>query len=139
MKKTFLLVLFASLLIAGCNNEPPKTEEGTTTTIDTPNVQRGDSTEDSTDNGTSSMPAQVFEESTAKNIQGATVVVKEGDRVVETVTTNANAAPNSNYTLSRVASGHTYSYTASKSGFTSQTKTGVYENASSLPWFAMKP
>ena len=135
MKKTFLLVLLASLIIAGCNNEPPTTGEGTTTTIDSPAVMLEDSTVDSTDNGTSSMPANVFEESNNKAIQGATVVAKENERTIETVTTNAQGG----YSFSRCVNGHTYSYTASKAGFTSQTKTGIYEGTSSLPWFAMKP
>ena len=79
------------------------------------------------------MPAQVFEDATAKPVAGATVVVLENDKALESALTDDKGF----YTTVKTLAGHSYTFTCSKTGFVTQSKKAVYESAGSLPLFAL--
>lgn len=141
MRKSFLLLLPVLVLMMACNNNT------TTTTTETPAV-KADSTQpapsatgaqdttatDGKVDGTSTMPAQVFEELSGRPVSGATVVASDNGRSVETATTNDKGM----YAYTRLTAGKSYTYTVTKTGFASQNSTSNYDGTNSLPWFALK-
>lgn len=146
MKKTFFFfILAASVALVSCNNKPAENTEATTT-VDTAAVpaESAATSNDSTveegqtgetgDNGTSSMPANVFENSSGKPLAGASVQAKAGNTVVETVTTDANG----NYQFTQLQAGVNYTFRATKQGYAAQTKTASFSGSNSLPWFGMQ-
>ncbi|MFN8299539.1 MAG: carboxypeptidase-like regulatory domain-containing protein [Chitinophagales bacterium] len=141
MRKSYLLILPLFALMMACNNSSSTTETSatpadstaaTTSAAPAPETAAPDST--LKDDGTSAMPAQVFDELTAKPVSGATVVAADNGKSVETATTTDKGA----YSYTKLTAGKTYSYTVTKTGYASQTATAVYDGTNSLPGFALK-
>lgn len=147
MKKTFFLFfLAAAVALVSCDSKPAQTNEAAVaidtaaTPIDSTSAEAADSTGEgevkgeTDDNGTASQPANVFENSSGKALAGATVQAKNGNTIVETVTTDANG----NYQFTQLQAGVNYTYRVTKPGYSAQVKTASFSGNNSLPWFGMQ-
>lgn len=136
MKKLLVLIIPVLFLMFACNNKPSGetpavTQDSMAAPADSATAQ-ADTTEVPV--GDPTMTAQVFEDATANPVGGATVLLKEGTKSIETVNTDEHGY----YRTTKAVSGHTYTFTCSKTGYISLTKTAAYTDSSSLPAFALK-
>lgn len=84
--------------------------------------------------GPVSAPAQVWDNETSVAITGATVVAKDGNLTVETVSSNSQGT----YSFSSLVSGKTYTFKCAKTGYQVSSKTATYNGTyTSLPEFPM--
>lgn len=84
-------------------------------------------------NNNPGVAAKVFEDVSLTPVTGAKVIAVESGKTIET----AYTADDGTYVLTKVVAGHTYTYTASKTGYTSLTKTALYDGATTLPLFGV--
>lgn len=137
MKKILTLIIPVLILMVACNNKPSTEtttvitdsvivkDSVTTTVVDTVVKETGD--------GNPGVAAKVFEDVSLTPVTGAKVIAVESGKTIET----AYTADDGTYVLTKVVAGHTYTYTASKTGYTSLTKTALYDGATTLPLFGV--
>ena len=139
MKKFVFFLLPMFVILFSCNS--PKPESETTSTADStvvnsaPAAPTGQTDTATLDNGTSSLPAQVFEETTGKPIDAAKVDAVENGRSVASANTNVNG----NYSYNNLIVGRTYTYRVTKDGYGTVEKSAVYDGTNSLPPFGLTP
>lgn len=140
MRKSYLLILPLFVWLMACNNNtsttetPAATTDSTAATSATPAAEQAAPDSTLKDDGTSAMPAQVFDELTGKPVAGATVAATDNGKAVETATTTEKGV----YSYTKLTAGKTYTYTVTKTGYAGQSATAVYDGANSLPGFALK-
>ncbi len=139
MKKFVFLLLPMFVTLFSCNSPKPESEAAASTdstaVTGAPEAPTGQTDTATIDNGTSSLPAQVFEESTGKPIDGAKVDAVEGGRSVSSATTSIKG----DYSYNNLVVGRTYTYKATKEGYATVEKSAVYDGTNSLPAFGLTP
>lgn len=134
MKKILTLLIPVLILMVACNNKTASdataTTNDTATAIAAPATQPIDTDSTNTD-GNPGNAAKVFEDVTLAVVSGAKVVAVENGTIVET----AYTADDGYYAFTKLTSGHTYTYTVSKTGYTPMAKTAAYTGTTTLPLF----
>ncbi len=143
MKKLLFLVLPLAFALYSCNsNNQPNTDaapaDSTAVQTDAAAAPSGPTDSMATSvksDGTSTMPAQVFEESSGKPVDGAKVDALENSRSVASATTNIKG----DYSYNNLIVGRTYTYRVTKEGYGTVEKSAVYDGTNSLPPFGLTP
>lgn len=138
MKKVIFSTLVLAATLFACNNSNQSADQSATSGTDSTKTEStapvdSPAVAPTTEDGSATMPAQVFEESTGKPVSGAKVDATLDGRSAESAVTDAKGM----YTLKNLTTGSTYNYTVTKDGYSSQQKSAVYEGDNSLPGFAL--
>ncbi|MFN8286721.1 MAG: carboxypeptidase regulatory-like domain-containing protein [Chitinophagales bacterium] len=137
MKKFVFLLLPMFVILFSCNSPKPESETASTTDStaanSAPQAPTGQTDTVTNENGTSSLPAQVFEESTGKPIEAAKIDAVENGRTAASATTDLKGG----YSYTNLQVGHTYTFKVNKTGFGSMEKSATYDGTNSLPAFGL--